>query len=171
MFRNVISSRRGSWRLAVSAAAMLASVLVTQAVPVTVKEVSVSPARIVNVEISNFYSGNVYAGVVNMLVDGVATKGFCIDPFHFSSSSALPYESIALADAPKSYLPYFSGEMGLAKADQISKLWGMAYSSSMSADAAAGMQLAIWEIVAGDLFKIKSANDYGAAALIAQLGS
>ncbi|MGZ8901787.1 MAG: VPDSG-CTERM sorting domain-containing protein, partial [Limisphaerales bacterium] len=74
-----------------------------------------------------------------------------------------------LADAPKAYLPYFSGDMGQAKADQISKLWGMAFSPTMSANAAAAMQLAIWEIVAGDMFTITSSTDYGAAALIAQL--
>ena len=164
-------NRRRSFRITIPAAALLASVLVAEvhAVPVTVREISVSPAKVASVEIKDFYTGGVYAGIVNMEVDGVATQGFCIDPFHFSSRSALQYEAIALEDAPKAYLPYFSGDMGQTKADQISKLWGMAFSSTMSADAAAAMQLAIWEIVAGDMFTITSTTDYGAGALLAAL--
>lgn len=106
-----------------------------------------------------------------MLVDGGATQGFCIDPFHFSSRSALQYEMIAVEDAPKAYLPYFSGDMGQTKADQISKLWGMPFSPTMSANAAAAMQLAIWEIVAGDKFTITGSRDYGAGQLLLDLAS
>lgn len=157
----------GNIRSAMVATALLASILTPRIEAVMVKEVSVSPAQIVAVQIDNFYTGNVYAGIVNLQVDGIATQGFCIDPFHFSSKSTLPYDLIALADAPKN----FSGGMDAIKADQISKLWGMAFSSSMNSSQAAAMQLAIWEIVAGDLFTIKSATDYGAAALVAQLGS
>src|SRR3982751_6534031 len=45
---------------------------------------------------------HVYAGVLKLTVDGVATDGFCIDPWHWSSNSALPYELEPLANAPKS---------------------------------------------------------------------
>jgi hypothetical protein len=60
--------------------------------------------------------------------------------------------------------------MGDAKALQISKLWGMAYSATMTANQAAAMQIAIWEIVAGDLFSV-SGSDYGASVLLNQLAT
>lgn len=142
----------------------------TQAVPVTVQELSVSPAKVVNINVTGFYTGGAYAGVVNLKVDGKEMDGFCIDPFHFSSNAQLQYEMVPLAEAPKAYLPNFTGEMGDAKALQISKLWGMAYSATMTASQAAAMQIAIWEIVAGDLFSV-SGSDYGASLLLQQLGS
>jgi hypothetical protein len=133
-----------------------------------VQEISVSPAKVVNINVTGFYSGGAYAGVVNLKVNGTEMDGFCIDPFHFSSSSPLQYEMVSLAEAPKAYLPNFTGEMGDAKALQISKLWGMAYSATMTASQAAAMQIAIWEIVAGDLFSV-SGSDYGASLLLQQL--
>ena len=173
ILRDLGSRIIGSMKISVGVAALfgLGFGAQVQAVPATVKEISVSPARVVTVEMSGFYSGGVYAGIVNMEVDGIGMQGFCIDPFHFSSRSALNYEMVALSDAPKAYLPHFTGNMGAEKAEQISKLWGLAFSPSMTANAAAAMQLAIWEIVAGDLFTIKSSTDYGAGALLAQLHS
>lgn len=152
----------------------LQSAPTSQATSVTVQELSTSPNQIVNIKITNpnntstFYSGYAYAGVVNMLVDGVANKGFCIDPFHFSSSSPLTYEVVPLAEAPKARAGFFDGEMGELKADKISKLWAMAYLPTMGASAAAALQIAIWEIVAGNQFEVIG-SDYGAAALLAQL--
>lgn len=149
-------------------AAIAALQVSLHAVPVTVQEISVSPAKVVNINVTGFYSGGAYAGVVNLKVNGTEMDGFCIDPFHFSSSSPLQYEMVSLAEAPKAYLPNFTGEMGDAKALQISKLWGMAYSATMTASQAAAMQIAIWEIVAGDLFSV-SGSDYGASLLLQQL--
>jgi hypothetical protein len=156
------------------ASALTAVVTVFQlslhAVPVTVQELSVSPAKVVNINVTGFYSGGAYAGVVNLKVNGTEMDGFCIDPFHFSSGSPLQYEMVSLSEAPKAYLPNFTGEMGDAKALQISKLWGMAYSATMTANQAAAMQIAIWEIVAGDLFSV-SGSDYGASVLLNQLAT
>ncbi|HEX7859929.1 MAG TPA: hypothetical protein VF773_06375 [Verrucomicrobiae bacterium] len=140
------------------------------AVPVTVQELSVSPAQVAYINVTGFYSGGAYAGIVNLKVNGVETDGFCIDPFHFSSRSSMQYEMVNLADAPKAYLPTFNGDMGELKAAQISKLWGMAFSATMTASQAAAMQIAIWEIVAGDLFSV-SGNDFGASVLLGKLAT
>src|SRR5688572_28494146 len=127
---------------------LIGSAQISQATTVTVQELSTNPNKIVNITVDQFYSGNAYAGVVNMLVDGVQTKGFCIDPFHFSSHSPLQYEVVPLADAPKALTGVFAGDMGETKADKISKLWALAYLPNLSAAVAAALQIAIWEIVA-----------------------
>ena len=145
----------------------------TSAATVTVQELSTNPRRTVTIDVENFYYGGAYAGVVNLLVEDVATVGFCIDPFHFSSHNALEYEVIPLSEAPKAYNPFYSGEMGAAKAEKISKLWAMAYApfaSTIGNSAAAAIQIAIWEIVAGDDFTVVG-SDYGASLLLQQLAS
>jgi len=130
---------------------------------VVVKEVDVSPRRTVNIEVDGFYTGYAYAGVINLLVDGVPMDGFCIDPYHFSSTSPLLYNVVPLVQAPK--LP---GTMDANQALLIGALWALAYSPAITADAAAALQLAIWEVIGGDDFTLLSSNDYGAGALLAQ---
>jgi hypothetical protein len=142
----------------------------TQATSVTVQELGVSPSQIANINVTGFYSGGAYAGIVKLSVDGVAMDGFCIDPFHFSSSSPLNYNIVPLAEAPKDYKTVQVGGMGAAKAETISKLWAMAYSPTMSATAAAGLQIAIWETIGGANFSV-SGNDFGAGALLADVPS
>ena len=169
MLGRIVGVRNAKFSFSAALASLLLlSATSTNATSVTVKELSVAPAKIVNINVTGFYSGGAYAGIVNMLVDGVDTDGFCIDPFHFSSTSSLQYEKVSLADAPKDFLPTFTGDMGVLKAEKISKLWAMAYSPAMTAERAAAMQIAIWEIVAGDLFSV-SGSDYGAATLLAQI--
>lgn len=146
----------------------IAGLLVLFALPArafTVQELSVDPNEIVTISVTNFYTGGVYAGINKLVVDGTPANGFCIDPFHFSLSSSSGYQFVALANAPKP-----PGTMGAVKADEISKLWAMDYSPTMSAADAAGLQIAIWEIVGGSNFTI-SGNDYGASALIQSLSS
>jgi hypothetical protein len=153
---------------------LIGSAQIAQATTVTVQELSTNPNKIVNIQVTGFYSGYAYAGVVNMLVDGVQTQGFCIDPFHFSSHNPLPYEVVPLADAPKQLVNVFpEGGMGETKADKIARLWAMAYlpnSPTWGGAAAAALQIAIWEIVADNKFSV-SGNDYGASALLTQLDS
>jgi hypothetical protein len=64
---------------------------------------------------------------------------------HVSNGNNYCYDVVSLEIAPS------SGPMGAAKADQVRELFGRYYSpafgSVLSADAAAAMQLAIWEIV------------------------
>ena len=153
--------------------AIATAVQVADANTVTVQELSTDPRKTVNIQVEGFYSGYAYAGVVNMLVDGTLAQGFCIDPFHFSSHNALQYEMVPLSQAPKDLPGLFDGPMGAAKAEQISKLWAMAYlpsSPTWDGSVAAALQIAIWEIVAGDLFTVVG-NDNGAANLLNQLNS
>jgi len=117
----------------------------------TVAEASITPNEVINVVISSpslNYSGGVYAGINQLLINGSQTvNGFCIDPFHYSSSSPLSYTVVALANAPKGD-PFGSG-MGSAEALTIEQLWGAHYSAGMSTANAATLQLAIWDVVGG----------------------
>ncbi len=142
---------------------LIASALPAQAL--VVKEVSITPYQVIPISVSGFYTGNVIAGINQLLIDGVAANGFCIDPFHFSLPSSAGYQFTALANAPK--LP---GTMGVVKADEISRLWAMAYSPGMTASQAAGFQLAIWEIIGGSSFSF-TGIDYGASGLLTNLAS
>jgi hypothetical protein len=129
---------------------------------VIVKDTGVSPSRTVKIGVDGFYTGNTYAGVIKLVVGGVAMDGFCIDPWHFSSPNPLTYKAVPITQAPKS-----PGTMNAGQAQLIGALLALAYSPAMGADAAAALQLAIWEVVGGDDFTLLSANDYGAAALLA----
>ena len=148
-----------SKRLAV--VAVVSAIFISATAPgLTVQEVGVGSGQSASISVTGFYTGPVAVGIIKLLVDGVAADGFCIDPFHFSVPSSDQYEFRSLAEAPKP----FPG-MGLTKADDISKLWAMAYSPDMSAELAAGLQIAIWETVGGDNFSV-SGNDYGAGILL-----
>jgi len=135
---------------------------------VYVQEYGVSPFKTVSVDITDFYAGGAYAGIVKLGVgaepgDLMAIDGFCIDPFHWSSSLTLLYDVVELSAARKE-----PGTMDAVKADSVGKLWAMAYAPGMTAEQAAGLQIAIWEIVGGNLFSVLG-NDYGASALLAEL--
>lgn len=132
---------------------------------VQVKEVGVSPGKVVNITSSTLGTLNVWAGVTNLLVDGIAFDSFCIDPFQYSSGAYQSYVVTDLAAAPQS--PY---TMGAAAAVDIKNLWALYYSTSITANAAAGLQIAIWEIVGGSNFTVNG-SDYGAAGMIASLAS
>ena len=137
----------------------------SQANTFTVQELGVTPGVVATISVTAFYTGNVYAGINKLVVDGVAMDGFCIDPFHFSLSSSPGYQFLPLASAPKP-----PGTMNSTQAGEISELWAMLYSPNMSANNAAGLQIAIWEIVGGNQFSVLG-NDYGASAMLAQLNS
>ena len=146
---------------------LLALVAAVRVEAITVQEISVSPYQIANITVDGFWSGNVYAGINNLLVDGTPMTGFCIDPFHFSRDSSPGYDYVALEDAPKS--GNGGSSMGADTANAISDLWAMYYSPSMSATNAAGLQIAIWMLVGGSKFHVT--NDFGASALIASLST
>jgi len=124
----------------------------------SVAEASINPNLVINVKITSpslNYSGGVYAGINQLTINGSQTvNGFCTDPFHYSSSSALTYTVVDLANAPKGD-PFGSG-MGSADALTIEKLWGAHYSAGMSATDAATLQLAIWDIVGSTDFSTTS---------------
>ena len=107
---------------------------------------------------------HVYAGVLNLSVDGVATSGFCIDPWHWSSGSALSYNLESLDNAPKSANNTTPNPMGASTALQIEQLWQQYYTPGISNVNAAALQIKIWELV--DL-----AVDNGTFSLIAVDGA
>ena len=125
----------------------------------TVAESSINPNEIINVTISSpslNYSGGVYAGINQLLINGSQiVNGFCIDPFHYSSSSSLPYTVVDLANAPKGD-PFSSSGMGSIDADVIKRLWFSHFSTGMTAQDAATLQLAIWDVVGGTDFSTTS---------------
>jgi hypothetical protein len=134
---------------------------------ITVAESSVNPSVVVQVNITGLstgditYSGGVYAGINQLLINGSEiVNGFCIDPFHFSSSSSLPYTVVDLTGAPKGH------PMSPQTATYIERLWGSFYSPTMGAQNAAGFQIAIWELVDPSGFHLTSGNDYGAGAML-----
>ena len=63
--------------------------------------------------------------------------------------------------------------MGDIVAAEIERLWAHYYKSSMTDQEAAGMQIAIWELIGSPVpgsskyFELKSSNDYGAGDMIA----
>jgi hypothetical protein len=124
------------------------------ATPVTVTDVTpwvAEGALIINLSLPpnlDSYNGGIWDGInVLQITEGTQTfdaQGFCIDPFHFSASGPVAYNTVALADAPKP-----PGPMGAAAALQIEELWTEYFPSAQTdPTVAAGLQLAIWDIVA-----------------------
>ena len=139
-----------------------ATVYQAPAIPVTVQETGIGANEVVQMTSSTLGTHWVYAGIINLSVNGVAMDGFCIDPFHWSISGPQEYNSEPLANAPKSPV----NGMGAANALKIEQLWGHYYSHDMSNQDAAGLQIAIWEIVGGVNFHLDSTPDYGAGGML-----
>ena len=153
-------------KIRVLAVALAGVALPAAAVPVTVQEVGVGPNEIVEITSSTLGTAWVYAGPVNLLVNGEATQGFCIDPFHWSVTGPQAYNTEALGDAPKP-----PGPMGPANALKIEQLWAQYYSANLSNQGGAGLQIAIWELVGGSSFQLDSSSDYGAADMLSWVDS
>jgi len=149
------------------ATAMGSSLLLSVALvatPVTVQEVGVGASKVVNISASNLGTFNAYAGVLHLVVDGTPTDGFCVDPWHWSSSSPQQYETVALGVANKP-----PGPMGTDTALKIEQLWQHYYSPSISNETAAGLQIAIWKLVDEAVFSATfsiNSYDYGASSFI-----
>ena len=144
-----------------------------RATPVTVQEVGIGANEVVTINSSTL--GNnlaVYAGVINLLVDGAPTQGFCIDPWHWSISGPQSYDILPLQGAPKA-----PGPMDAATALKIEQLWKQFYNpAAVNWNAqAAGLQIAIWELVdasvASATFSLVGANDYDAGNMIVWVNS
>src|SRR5207248_1442658 len=71
------------------------------AIPVTVEQIGISPAQLVSVNVTGAYKGKSRAGVSQLLVNGIRSDGFCIDPFHQSIHGLQAYDMVSLIDAPK----------------------------------------------------------------------
>jgi hypothetical protein len=156
-------------------------------IPVTVTETTdwgTTPMEIVTADLPySGYDGGVYAGINTLSVtqNGTSTtySGFCIDPFHWSLGGAQSgYEEVSLANAPKSPAP-----LNAATATDIGDLWAEYYSPTMSSSSAAGLQIAIWELVSTNAvandglspsyaFSLAPGqSDYGASQDIASLAT
>src|SRR5438552_11004463 len=114
---------------------------------------------------SGGFNGFVGAGIKKLQVDGVAMNGFCIDPFPMALHSSPGYKFVPLTKAPEA--PW---TLSASEATEISDLWAMFYKPMMKQKNAAGLQIAIWEIVGGDDFTVIG-KSYGANRMLAALDS
>lgn len=154
---------RRCWLVLIGAAC--ATAIVQEAAAITVDELGTAPAETVAINCTGVGTVIVDAGVLQLNVDGTVMDAICIDPFHFSNGSMTGYQVVGLTSAPK------GNPMSAVVAMDIERLWGSYYSSGMSAQAAAGLQIAIWELVGGSGFRLVSNNDYGAAGLLSAIES
>ena len=145
--------------------ALIATVVIAaglqRSAALTVDELGTGPGQIVMVNITGIGTFPVDAGVLKLDVAGLQVDGFCIDPFHFSDGLMSGYHIVGLTSAPKGSF------MSSGTALQIERLWGSYYSPTMSASDAAGVQIAIWELIGGNRFGLISPNDFGAAGFLA----
>ena len=118
-----------------------------------------------HISLSTGFNGFVGAGIKNIHVDGVQMDAFCIDPFTIALRSSPGYRFVPLTKAPEA--PFTLSASG---ATEISDLWAMFYNPGMKENKAAGLQLAIWEIVGGNDFSVIG-KDYGASIMLAALRS
>ena len=157
------------------------------ATPLTVDNITdwnATPMEAISCDIPflNFNGGGIQAGInVFQISDSSTTynaNGFCIDPFHWSANGpASPYYIVPLVDAPKS-----PAQLNSYTATEIEDLWAEFYSPNMSSPSAAGLQIAIWELVSSNAiasdglpanmgFTLTSGDDYGAGADLASLST
>ena len=135
----------------------------------------VSPGDVVTLQINNAFTfgpGEVYAGIYNQTVDGMATPSFCIDVSRqiYAGQTFNNYSYTDLSLAPLAP----AGPMGSAAATDIEKLWAAYYSPSMNNQDAAALQVAIWEDVAakvGTYSITVSGNDPVTTEAATMLGS
>jgi hypothetical protein len=153
-------------KLAIILGGSIAATISAQASPytigqtVSVQETGVSPNEIVTIHSSTLGTVTVYAGITQLKVDGLTVNSFCIDPYQWSSGASQPYIVTDLANAP------IGVAMGATAAQTVNNLWANYYTQALSsASVAAGLQIAIWETVAGSNFSVVG-SDYGAAGFI-----
>src|SRR5437868_6182786 len=116
-----------------------------------------------HISLSTGFNGFAGAGIKKIQVDGVQMDAFCIDPFTMALRSSPGYKFVPLTKAPEA--PFTLSASG---ATEISDLWAMFYNPGMKENKAAGLQLAIWEIVGGNDFSVIG-KDYGASLMLAAL--
>jgi cell division septation protein DedD len=151
--------------LALSLAALLSASIAPSIHAVLVEDFGVRKGAPAHISLSTGFNGFVGAGIKKIQVDGVQMDAFCIDPFTKALRSSPGYKFVPLTKAPEA--PF---TLSASEAIKISDLWAMFYNPGMKENKAAGLQLAIWEIVGGDDFSIIG-KDYGANLMLAALGS
>jgi hypothetical protein len=151
--------------LALSVAAALSLLAANPAQAHLIEDFGVRKGAPVHISLSNGFNGFIGAGIKKLQVDGVKMNGFCIDPFTMALRSSPGYKFVPLTKAPEA--PW---TMSASEATEISDLWAMFYKPKMKNNKAAGLQIAIWEIVGGDDFSAIG-KDYGASRMLAALRS
>jgi outer membrane biosynthesis protein TonB len=149
--------------LAVFVAASLSFVVANPAQAHVVEDLGVRKGAPAHISLSTGFNGFVGAGIKKIEVDGVQMDAFCIDPFTMALHSSPGYRYVPLTQAPEA--PW---TLNSHQALEISDLWAMFYSPNMTTNKAAGLQLAIWEIVGGDHFTVIG-KDYGSGSMLAAL--
>ena len=142
----------------------------------SVQEMGMGASETVNISSSTLGNNlEVYAGAINVQFNGTTGVGFCIDPWHFSLNGAQTFNWESLSTGPK-----MADGMGVSTALEIEQLWDKYYSSSMSNSTAAGLQIAIWDLVnasinsqtgGSDWYTLNVENDYGASSMISYVES
>jgi hypothetical protein len=151
--------------LALSLAALLSAIIAPSTQAHLVEDFGVRKGAPAHISLSTGFNGFVGAGIKKIQVDGVQMDAFCIDPFTMALRSSPGYKFVPLTKAPEA--PF---TLSASEAIEISDLWAMFYNPGMKENKAAGLQLAIWEIVGGDDFSIIG-KDYGANLMLAALRS
>ncbi len=154
---------RGS--LALSLAALFSAIIAPSTQAHLVEDFGVRKGAPAHISLSTGFNGFVGAGIKKIQVDGVQMDAFCIDPFTMALRSSPGYKFVPLTKAPEA--PF---TLSASEATEISDLWAMFYNPGMKENKAAGLQLAIWEIVGGDDFSVIG-KDYGASLMLAALRS
>src|SRR5438105_9489001 len=149
--------------LALSVAVALSLVITNPAQAHLVEDFGIRNGAPAHISLSTGFNGFVGAGIKRVRVDGVQMDAFCIDPFTMALRSSPGYKFVPLTKAPEA--PW---TLSASRATEISDLWAMFYSPNMTTNKAAGLQLAIWEIVGGDDFTVIG-KDYGSGRMLAAL--
>jgi hypothetical protein len=165
-------------------AGFAASVNASSVTVTDVTDWNTTPSEVINVDIPYLdYNGGVHAGINTLSVnDGQTTtvySGFCIDPFHWSAiGPSSPYYEVPLVNGPKS-----PATLNASTTMEIEDLWAEYYSPTMSSPSAAGLQIAMWELVSSNAvandglaatsaFSLDSGqSDYGASQDLASLAT
>src|SRR5437588_1667472 len=150
---------------ALSVVTALGLAAITSAQAHLVEDFGVRRGAPAHISLSTGFNGFVGAGIKNIQFDGVQMDAFCIDPFTMALRSSPGYRFVPLTKAPEAPFTLSANE-----ATEISDLWAMFYNPGMKENKAAGLQLAIWEIVGGDDFSVIG-KDYGASLMLAALRS
>src|SRR6266481_1875463 len=151
--------------LALSLAALFSAITAPSIHAILVEDLGVRKGAPAHISLSTGFNGFVGAGIKKIQVDGVQMDAFCIDPFTMALRSSSGYKFVPLTKAPEA--PF---TLSASEATEISDLWAMFYNPGMKENKAAGLQLAIWEIVGGDDFSVIG-KDYGASLMLAALRS
>jgi hypothetical protein len=150
---------------ALSLALLFTAVTAPSTHAVLVEDLGVRLGEPAHISLSTGFNGVAPAGIKHLVVGGQTMDGFCIDPFARAFSSSQGYSFVPLTQAPEA--PW---TLNSTKAVEIKDLWAMFYSPSMSQKNAAGLQLAIWEIVGGSSFQVIG-KDYHASEMLSALHS